>query len=220
MRRPPMSSRAHFRNRLHPRCARVRMWRARCRMRHGCSQERRPWSTARPGSTTPRWNAGSGVWEEGCWGSGFGWATWSVCWPSTPLATSLRYTAGDRYLHAAPMFHLADGASTYAVTWVGGTHLFVRPSAQRRWLPRSNAPPRRASRIDRSDRGRGWPGRASGPTSSPTAAADCRGLPACSPCKPGRACGPMVRKARRLADGVPEWRLAGLRSPSESSNGQ
>ena len=35
------------------------------------------------------------------------------------------YDAEDRYLHAGPMFHLADGASTYAVTWVGGMHVIV-----------------------------------------------------------------------------------------------
>ena len=35
------------------------------------------------------------------------------------------FTEADRYLHAGPMFHLADGASTFAVTWVGGTHVFV-----------------------------------------------------------------------------------------------
>ncbi len=29
------------------------------------------------------------------------------------------------YLHAAPMFHLADGAGTFTVTWNGGTHAFV-----------------------------------------------------------------------------------------------
>lgn len=29
------------------------------------------------------------------------------------------------YLHAAPMFHLADGAGTFTVTWHGGTHAFV-----------------------------------------------------------------------------------------------
>ncbi len=37
----------------------------------------------------------------------------------------LEYRAEDRYLHAAPMFHLADGAFTYALTWVGGCHIFV-----------------------------------------------------------------------------------------------
>jgi long-chain acyl-CoA synthetase len=29
------------------------------------------------------------------------------------------------YLHAAPMFHLADGAGTFTVTWHGGAHAFV-----------------------------------------------------------------------------------------------
>jgi long-chain acyl-CoA synthetase len=38
----------------------------------------------------------------------------------------LEYTADDIYLHAAPMFHLADGASTFAITFVGGTHAHVR----------------------------------------------------------------------------------------------
>jgi len=31
----------------------------------------------------------------------------------------------DRYLHAAPQFHLADGALAYALTWAGGTHVFI-----------------------------------------------------------------------------------------------
>ncbi|PRZ13527.1 long-chain acyl-CoA synthetase [Laceyella sediminis] len=34
-----------------------------------------------------------------------------------------RYT---RYVHAAPMFHLADGACTFALTLVGGTHQILR----------------------------------------------------------------------------------------------
>jgi long-chain acyl-CoA synthetase len=41
------------------------------------------------------------------------------------IAIALGYDERDIYLHCAPMFHLADGASTYAVTWVGGTHVFV-----------------------------------------------------------------------------------------------
>ena len=36
-----------------------------------------------------------------------------------------RITPIDRYLHAAPQFHLADGALAYALTWAGGTHVFV-----------------------------------------------------------------------------------------------
>jgi len=35
------------------------------------------------------------------------------------------YDADSVYLHAGPMFHLADGASTLAVTIVGGVHAFV-----------------------------------------------------------------------------------------------
>jgi long-chain acyl-CoA synthetase len=35
------------------------------------------------------------------------------------------YDADTVYLHAGPMFHLADGASTLAVTLVGGVHVFV-----------------------------------------------------------------------------------------------
>lgn len=36
-----------------------------------------------------------------------------------------RHTPDERYLHAGPMFHLADGSQTYAVTWIGGVHVFV-----------------------------------------------------------------------------------------------
>jgi long-chain acyl-CoA synthetase len=41
------------------------------------------------------------------------------------ITIALGYVESDVYLHCAPMFHLADGASTYSVTWVGGTHVFV-----------------------------------------------------------------------------------------------
>jgi len=37
----------------------------------------------------------------------------------------LRFTRDTVYLHAAPMFHLADGSNTFAVTALGGTHSFV-----------------------------------------------------------------------------------------------
>jgi len=36
-----------------------------------------------------------------------------------------RYVPEDVYLHVAPMFHLADGASTFAITMLGGTHAFL-----------------------------------------------------------------------------------------------
>ncbi|MFY9469092.1 MAG: long-chain-fatty-acid--CoA ligase, partial [Solirubrobacterales bacterium] len=38
---------------------------------------------------------------------------------------ALGYDEDDIYLHAAPMFHLADGASTFAVTWAGAAHVFI-----------------------------------------------------------------------------------------------
>ena len=41
------------------------------------------------------------------------------------MLIGLGYEPTDRYLHAGPMFHLADGATTYALTWVGGTHVIV-----------------------------------------------------------------------------------------------
>ena len=47
---------------------------------------------------------------------------------------TLGYTEHDRYLHAGPMFHLADGASTVALTWVGGTHVIMPGFAPRAWL--------------------------------------------------------------------------------------
>ncbi|MGC5328731.1 long-chain-fatty-acid--CoA ligase [Brevibacillus sp. SYSU BS000544] len=42
------------------------------------------------------------------------------------VGLALGYNVNDVYLHAAPMFHLADGASTFAITVVGGTHAHVR----------------------------------------------------------------------------------------------
>ncbi len=36
-----------------------------------------------------------------------------------------RITPFDRYLHAGPQFHLADGAFTYGVTWMGAAHVFI-----------------------------------------------------------------------------------------------
>jgi long-chain acyl-CoA synthetase len=44
------------------------------------------------------------------------------------------YSGEDSYLHAAPMFHLADGASTFALTWVGGRHVIVPAFDPELWL--------------------------------------------------------------------------------------
>jgi len=42
------------------------------------------------------------------------------------IIIELGYRGDDVYLHAAPMFHLADGASTFALTYVGGAHAHLR----------------------------------------------------------------------------------------------
>jgi acyl-CoA synthetase (AMP-forming)/AMP-acid ligase II len=44
------------------------------------------------------------------------------------------YEESDTYLHAAPMFHLADGASNYALSWVGGRHLIIPAFEPGLWL--------------------------------------------------------------------------------------
>ncbi len=41
------------------------------------------------------------------------------------MIPSLGISCDDIYLHAAPMFHLADCASTFATTLLGGTHCFI-----------------------------------------------------------------------------------------------
>lgn len=38
----------------------------------------------------------------------------------------LKLTDEDVWLHVAPMFHLADAWATWAITWVGGTHVMVK----------------------------------------------------------------------------------------------
>jgi acyl-CoA synthetase (AMP-forming)/AMP-acid ligase II len=38
----------------------------------------------------------------------------------------IHLTDGDVWIHVAPLFHLADAWATWAVSWVGGTHVLVR----------------------------------------------------------------------------------------------
>jgi acyl-CoA synthetase (AMP-forming)/AMP-acid ligase II len=38
----------------------------------------------------------------------------------------VRLTDSDVWIHVAPLFHLADAWATWAVTWIGGTHVLVR----------------------------------------------------------------------------------------------
>lgn len=44
------------------------------------------------------------------------------------------YREDDTYLHAAPMFHLADSTSTFALTWVGGRHVIIPGFDPQLWL--------------------------------------------------------------------------------------
>ncbi|HVC54447.1 MAG TPA: long-chain fatty acid--CoA ligase [Stellaceae bacterium] len=41
------------------------------------------------------------------------------------IIPAVGYRSDSIYIHAPPMFHLADGASTFAVTMVGGIHVFI-----------------------------------------------------------------------------------------------
>jgi long-chain acyl-CoA synthetase len=41
------------------------------------------------------------------------------------IVTAFGYDADSVYLHAAPMFHAADNASTLAITMLGGVHAFI-----------------------------------------------------------------------------------------------
>jgi long-chain acyl-CoA synthetase len=44
------------------------------------------------------------------------------------------YTGEDSYVHAPPMFHLADGASTFALTYLGAKHVIVPAFDPKLWL--------------------------------------------------------------------------------------
>ena len=41
------------------------------------------------------------------------------------IIPAVGYRSDSVYIHAGPMFHLADGASTFAITTVAGTHVFI-----------------------------------------------------------------------------------------------
>jgi long-chain acyl-CoA synthetase len=47
---------------------------------------------------------------------------------------ALAYDDDETYLHAAPMFHLANGASVFALTWVGGRHVVIPAFEPELWL--------------------------------------------------------------------------------------
>jgi long-chain acyl-CoA synthetase len=44
---------------------------------------------------------------------------------NTHVVPVLRFDFGMRWLHAAPMFHIADSLAVFSVTMVGGSHVFI-----------------------------------------------------------------------------------------------
>jgi long-chain acyl-CoA synthetase len=57
----------------------------------------------------------------------------NICANAYNVAVELQYGPADVYMHAAPMFHLADSASTFAVTMTAGCHAFVPSFEPARW---------------------------------------------------------------------------------------
>ncbi len=49
------------------------------------------------------------------------------------IALGVSYSPRDVYLHAAPMFHLADSANTFAVTMTAASHAFLATFDAKRW---------------------------------------------------------------------------------------
>jgi fatty-acyl-CoA synthase len=49
----------------------------------------------------------------------------NICTHALGAIAELRLTDRDRWIHVAPMFHLADAWATWAITWAGGTHIFA-----------------------------------------------------------------------------------------------
>jgi fatty-acyl-CoA synthase len=50
----------------------------------------------------------------------------NVCVHALAAIAELKLDDHDNWIHIAPLFHLADAWSTFAVTWVGGKHIMVR----------------------------------------------------------------------------------------------
>ena len=49
----------------------------------------------------------------------------NVCLHALGAIAELRLSDRDNWIHAAPLFHLADAWATFAMTWVGGKHVIV-----------------------------------------------------------------------------------------------
>jgi long-chain acyl-CoA synthetase len=41
------------------------------------------------------------------------------------VLASMDWRVGEVYLHACPMFHIADGPTSHFITWLGGTHVII-----------------------------------------------------------------------------------------------
>lgn len=50
----------------------------------------------------------------------------NVAFNSLAVIADLHFGDADCWIHAAPMFHLADAWATFAITWAGGKHVFTR----------------------------------------------------------------------------------------------
>ena len=49
----------------------------------------------------------------------------NVCTHALATIGELRLSDADRWIHVAPLFHLADAWATFAVTWVGARHITI-----------------------------------------------------------------------------------------------
>lgn len=49
----------------------------------------------------------------------------NVCTHSLAAIAEFHLTDKDRWIHAAPLFHLADAWAAFAITWVGGKHVLI-----------------------------------------------------------------------------------------------
>ena len=57
----------------------------------------------------------------------------NICANAYNHAVCFQYGSNVRYLHAAPMFHLADSSATFAVTMLGATHAFLPAFTPEAW---------------------------------------------------------------------------------------
>lgn len=49
----------------------------------------------------------------------------NVCTHALSAIAELKLTDRDKWIHVAPLFHLADAWATFAITWVGGKHVVM-----------------------------------------------------------------------------------------------